>query len=70
MNLCEAEKGTYEIKELNTDDAEVETFLFRLGCYPGEKITLLSKKRNNCVIVIKDGRYALDSVLAESIIVL
>ena len=44
-------------------------FLFRLGCYTGEKITMISKKKKNCIVVIKDGRYGLDNQLAEAIIV-
>ena len=70
MTLLDAEVGrTYEIKEIRTDDEEMNAFLFRLGCYSGEPITLISKKRKNCIVVIKDGRYNLDNLLAEAIIV-
>ena len=41
----------------------------RLGCYEGEPITLISKKRKNCIVVIKDGRYNLDQMLSEAIII-
>ena len=44
-------------------------FLFRLGCYKGEPITLISKKRKSCIVVIKDGRYNLDLMLSEAIII-
>ena len=70
MNILEAEPGrTYIIKELDTTDEEMNGFLFRLGCYSGEPITLISKKKNNCIVVIKDSRYNLDNLLAEAIIV-
>ena len=70
MNLLEAQPGeTYIIKELDTEDEEMNAFLFRLGCYTGELITLISKKKKSCIVVIKDGRYTLDNLLAEAIIV-
>ena len=70
MTLLDAEPGqTYIIREINTDDDEMNSFLFRLGCYPGEPITLISKKRKSCVVVIKDGRYNLDQMLSEAIII-
>jgi len=68
--LMSAEPGnTYIIKEINTDDDEMNSFLFRLGCYEGEPITLISKKKKNCIVVIKDGRYNLDQMLSEAIII-
>lgn len=68
--LLSAEPGvTYTIKEINTEDDEMNSFLFRLGCYEGEPITLISKKRKSCIVVIKDGRYNLDNLLSEAIIV-
>ena len=70
MTLLEAETGkTYTIKEINTDDDEMSAFLFRLGCYTGEPITVVSKKKKSCVVVIKDGRYSLDRLLSEAVIV-
>ncbi len=70
MNLLEAQPGeTYTIKELDTEDEDMNAFLFRLGCYTGEQITLISKKKKSCIVVIKDGRYTLDNLLAEAIIV-
>jgi ferrous iron transport protein A len=68
--LLDAEPGnTYTIREINTDDDEMNAFLFRLGCYVGEPITLISKKRKSCIVVIKDGRYSLDNLLADAILV-
>ena len=70
MTLMDAEPGkTYIIKEINTDDDEMNSFLFRLGCYQGEPITLISKKRNSCIVVIKDSRYNLDKMLSEAVII-
>ena len=70
MTLLEALEGTeYIVKELHTDDEELESFLFTLGCYSGEPITVVSRKKNNCVVSIKDGRYNIDNQLAEAIIV-
>ncbi len=69
ITLLDAEPGkTYIIKEINTDDDEMNSFLFRLGCYPGEPITLISKKKKSCIVVIKDGRYNLDQLLSEAIV--
>ncbi|WP_216378126.1 FeoA family protein [Arcanobacterium phocae] len=68
--LLEAEVGrTYTVQELHTGDSEMDSFLLRLGCYVGESITVLSKKKNSCIVVIKDGRYAIDNVLAGAIVV-
>jgi ferrous iron transport protein A len=70
MTLLEANtEKEYIIKEINTDDEEMNAFLFRLGCYSGEPITIVSKKKKSCIVVIKDGRYTLDNQLAEAIIV-
>ena len=70
MTLLDAEPGqTYIIREINTDDDEMNSFLFRLGCYQGEPITLISKKKKSCIVVIKDGRYNLDKMLSEAIII-
>lgn len=68
MNLLNAEVGkTYVIKSISTTDSDMDTFLFRLGCYSGEEITVLTKKRNVCIVVIKGSRYSIDNLLAEAI---
>ncbi|MBR2673843.1 MAG: ferrous iron transport protein A [Mogibacterium sp.] len=68
MALINAETGkTYKVKEINTRDEEMNSFLFRLGCYAGEPITLISKKKKSCIVAIKDGRYNLDELLSEAI---
>jgi len=70
MNLTEAVLGEeYIIKEIQTDDEELNAFLFSLGCYGGEPITVVSRKGSGCVVSIKDGRYNIDNQLAAAIIV-
>ena len=70
MNLTTAQEGKeYIIQRIETDDEELDAFLFSLGCYSGVPITVVSRKRNNCVVSIKDGRYNIDNQLAEAIII-
>ena len=70
MNLREAEEGKeYIIKQINTNDEELNAFLFSLGCYSGESITVIRQRKGGCTVSIKDGRYNIDSKLAEAIIV-
>lgn len=70
MNLNDAVIGqTYTIKEIQTDDEDLELFLFRLGCYSGEPITVVSHLRSGCVVSIKDGRYNIDNGIAEAILI-
>lgn len=66
MTLMDGVAGeTYTVTDINTNDEEMKSFLFRLGCYSGEKITVISKKKKSCIVAIKDGRYNLDNLLAE-----
>lgn len=68
MNLTEAKEGEeYIVKEILTDDEELTSFLFSLGCYSGEPITVVSHLRGGCVVSIKDGRYNIDADLAKAI---
>ena len=70
MSLKDANEGQiYIIKNVSTNDTELSSFLFTLGCYSGEPITVVSHKKANCVVSIKDGRYSIDNQLAEAIIV-
>ena len=70
MNLREAEEGKeYIIRQINTDDEELNAFLFSLGCYSGEGITVISRRKSGCTVSIKDGRYNIDNQLAEAILV-
>lgn len=70
MNLTEAIEGKeYTIKQIKTDDEELDAFLFSLGCYSGEAITVVFHLKAGCVVSIKDGRYNIDSQLAEAIII-
>lgn len=68
MNLRNAVLGKeYIIRGVSTDDEELNQFLFSLGCYTGEPITVVSRKRGSCTVSIKDGRYCIDDQLAEAI---
>lgn len=70
MNLTTAQEGKeYIIQRIETDDEELNSFLFSLGCYSGESITVVSRRWNGCTVSIKDGRYNIDNQLAEAIIV-
>ena len=70
MNLYDAQLGEeYIIREIITDDEELDAFLFSLGCYSGEPITVVSRKKSSCVVSIKDGRYNIDKQLAEAILI-
>ncbi|MBR2452786.1 MAG: ferrous iron transport protein A [Clostridia bacterium] len=70
MNLLFAEEGKeYIIKQIETEDEELNSFLFSLGCYSGEPITVISRRRGGCTVSIKDGRYNIDNQLAEAILI-
>lgn len=70
MNLSIAEEGKeYIIKAIETDDEDLDAFLFSLGCYAGEPITVVSRRRGSCTVSIKDGRYTIDNQLAEAILI-
>ena len=70
MTLKQAETGKeYIIQRIETDDEELNAFLFSLGCYSGEPITVVSRRRGSCTVSVKDGRYSIDEQLAEAIIV-
>ena len=70
MNLTNALEGKeYIVQRIETDDEELNAFLFSLGCYSGEPITVVSRRKNSCTVSIKDGRYNIDNQLAEAIVV-
>ena len=70
MNLREAQDGKeYIISRIETDDDELNAFLFSLGCYSGEAITVVRHLKGGLVVAIKDGRYNIDNQLAEAIII-
>ena len=70
MNLSCAEEGNeYTVKRIETDDEELDSFLFSLGCYAGEPITVISRRRGGCTVSIKDARYNIDNQLAAAIII-
>ena len=70
MNLTNAQEGKeYIIRGIETDDEELDAFLFSLGCYSGEPITVVSRRRGSCTVSIKDGRYNIDNQLAAAILI-
>ncbi len=70
MNLAMAVEGKeYIIQQIETDDEEMDAFLFSLGCYSGEPITVISHLKGGCIVSIKDGRYTIDKQLAQAIII-
>ena len=70
MNLSCAEEGKeYTVRRIETDDEELDSFLFSLGCYAGEPITVISRRRGGCTVSIKDARYNIDNQLAAAIII-
>ena len=70
MNLNMVQEGVeYIVRNIDTEDEELNSFLFSLGCYSGQPITVISRRRRGCTVSIKDGRYNIDDQLAEAIIV-
>lgn len=70
MNLLDATVGEeYIVKEILTEDEELDAFLFSLGCYSGEPITVISRMKGGCVVSIKDARYNIDNDLAAAILI-
>ena len=68
MNLRAAqEEVEYTIQRIDADDEELVSFLFSLGCYSGEPITVIRHMKSGCVISVKDARYSIDRQLAEAI---
>ena len=68
MNLADAMiEEEYIVKEIQTEDEELISFLFSLGCYSGEPITVISHIKGGCVVSIKDARYNIDTDLAKAI---
>ena len=68
MNLRNAEEGKeYIIRDIVVDDEELHAFLFSLGCYSGEPITVNAHLKGGCIVSIKDARYSVDLQLAQAI---
>ena len=68
MSLFAAQQGVeYVVKHVDSHDEELNAFLFSLGCYSGEPITVISRRKSGCIVSIKDGRYSIDRALAEAI---
>ena len=70
MKLRDAVEGQeYGVRQIETDVEEMNSFLFSLGCYSGEKITVISHIKGGCIVAIKDARYNFDQQLADAIVV-
>lgn len=70
MNLSMVQEGKeYIVRQIVTDDEDLNAFLFSLGCYSGEPITVVSRRRGSCTVSIKDGRYNIDNQLAAAILI-
>ena len=70
MTLLDAVEGKeYMISSIETDDEDLDAFLFSLGCYSGELITVVSHLKGGCVVSIKDARYNIDKQLAAAILI-
>ena len=70
MNLMNSEQGReYIVRAVQTDDEALNAFLFSLGCYSGEPITVVNRRRRSCIVSIKNGRYNIDDGLARSILI-
>ena len=70
MDLTKVKLGqAYIVRQINTDDEELNSFLFSLGCYHGAPITVVSRRWGSCTVAIKDGRYNMDNQLAGAILV-
>lgn len=70
MTLKDAVEGKeYVIRQINTEDEELDAFLFSLGCYSGEAITVVAHLKGGCVVSIKDGRYNIDNELADAVVI-
>ena len=68
MSLADAITGEeYIVKNIDAEDEELKSFLFSLGCYSGEPITVISHIKGGCVVSIKDARYNIDTNLAKAI---
>ena len=68
MNLKTATVGTeYMVSKISTEDVELDAFLFSLGCYAGQPVTVVSRQKGGCIVAIKDARYNIDNLLAEAI---
>lgn len=70
MDLTQAQEGKeYIIRQIVTEDEEMDAFLFSLGCYSGEPITVISHKKSGCVVAVKESRYSIDNQLARAILI-
>lgn len=70
MCLYDVDAGKqYIVKAILTNDDELNSFLFSLGCYEGQPVTVIAKRKGGLTVSIKDGRYSIDNALAKAIII-
>ncbi len=70
MTLKDSTEGKeYIIKDVDSKDMELKSFLFSLGCYSGERVAVLSRKRSGCIVIIRDSRYHIDNKLAAAVVI-
>lgn len=70
MNINDANIGeTYIVEDIQTDDEDLKAFLFSLGCYSGEPITVIAHRRGGCTVSIKDGRYNIDDMISGAVVI-
>lgn len=70
MDLREADIGEiYTVEDIDTDDEDLKAFLFSLGCYSGEPVTVISHLKGGCIVSIKDGRYNIDNGIAGAVLI-
>ena len=70
MTLNEVNAGTtYIVKDIQTEDEDLKAFLFSLGCYSGEPITVISRLKGGCIVSIKEGRYNIDKGIAQAVLI-
>ena len=70
MSLLDAREGKrYQIRSIDLQDDALTAFLFSLGCYSQEPITVVKHRRNGCTVSIKNGRYHMDRHLAKAILI-
>mgnify|MGYP000138511117 CR=1 FL=1 len=70
MTLSEGKPNkSYKVTSISAEEEGMKDFLFTLGCYPGESVTIISRLASNLIVNIKDARYSIDSELARAIVI-
>ncbi|MDW7685284.1 MAG: FeoA family protein [Bacillota bacterium] len=70
QNLTHADINLpYVIKGIDAHDEGTKDFLFTLGCFEGEKVTVITVLADNYIINLKNARYSIDKGLAKAILI-